>query len=124
MKQMPNAVLDLVEGIERLCEVNRQLELEWAPDAVPITVCMSALGRSLAAGSRPTADELRRVFERVEILLARGDDSERDAVATGFLEALVSAVERDASLRWVLDQTGPAARGYIAAWNGFCGVAD
>lgn len=58
----------------------------------------------------------------LEDLLANGTQSDRDAVATGFFEALLGAWDRgfDLEAQWHL--LGTRSRAYCRAWNEFTGV--
>ncbi len=63
-------------------------------------------------------DRRSHLFAAVEDALRYGDDQLKDAVATGFLEALVVQVERngqDSNAVWAL--AGPLAQGYLRAWG-------
>jgi hypothetical protein len=95
---------------------------DWAPDPVPVTVGLGALGNALVRNERDLPDEvLMQVAAHVEEGLAeRGD--ERNAVATGFLEAICHrADEAPSSVERIVRHLGPRAVEYIRAWDAFTG---
>lgn len=123
MQGVPKTVADLARGVESLERVVEELVSEWAPDSPPINASMSEIGSALVEDSDATIEQIKRIFEEVEVILSSGTESEKDAVATGFLEAVVSTFERKGGLtRNVFAHAGPAARAYIDEWNRFHGV--
>jgi len=122
--EVPKAVTALAQGIAALHETIEELVEEWQPDPPPINTSMSAIGRSFVEKANPTSEQAAQVFERIEVLLREGTEYEKDAIATGFLEAVVSAIDRNPTSRWILDQAGPAAKAYIDEWNRFCGHVE
>lgn len=114
MRELAAEITALRRAIEELVE-------EWQPDPPPINTSMSALGRAFVEDSKVTPNQAARLFERVEIVLRNGTESEKDAIATGFLEAVVSAIDRNPRARWMLSKAGPAAKTYIDEWDRFCG---
>ena len=121
MVEMPNAVRELVQGSQVLERALRALSEEFAPDPLPINTSMSVVGRAFVEEAEPTAEQCVDLFHRVEQIFEAGTESEKDAVATGFLEAVVTAVERTPEAGWILDHAGPAARRYIEEWNRWSG---
>lgn len=124
MAKIPQSVLDLASGIGALQRTLDALVEEWKPEPPPINTSMSAIGRALIERANPSSEELSRVFGQVEAVLQDGTESEKDAVATGFLEAVLSEVDRTPERRWILDHAGPRARAYIEEWNRFCGITE
>lgn len=121
---LPRLARDFAAGVPAFQSAVAILETEWAPAEPPVTVSMSELGRALAegAGEYFSVDEVAEVFRRAEQILTRGVDSERNAVATGFLEAVVATIDKAPDHRWILDHAGPASREYLEAWDRFCGL--
>lgn len=119
-QNVPNVVREFARGIPELQRVVERSAEEWLPDTVPATVLLAELGRTFVDNATPRLATW--VFERVENVLRDGTSPQKDAIATGFLEGVVSAVDRDAAAGWVLAKAGPAAKAYIEAWNRFCGV--
>ncbi|WP_405427536.1 hypothetical protein [Micromonospora sp. NBC_00617] len=68
------------------------------------------------------ASERVAFFGILDAVLADGDQSERDAVATGFLESMMAAADRGFDLRRVWHELGPRAQRYCRDWNAFTGV--
>ena len=64
----------------------------------------------------PTAVE--QLFEMVELHLACGDEPTETAVATGFLEAVVSRGDA------MLSHFGPKARQFVSEWNESLGIVS
>jgi hypothetical protein len=121
---LPRLAADLAAGCSLFSEIIELLEDEWAPEAPPVTVSMSELGRALIerAGTGFSLEDIAEIFRRVEHIMECGAEAERDALATGFLEAIAAAIDRSPQSRWVLEYAGPGAREYLAAWDQFCGV--
>jgi hypothetical protein len=90
---------------------------------LPLIVRLGGVGRAFAAhAAELTPDQLRRVGALIERILATGSRQDRDAMATGFLEALLAAWDRGFDLRSVWPMLGPESRAYCLAWNSFSGV--
>lgn len=91
------------------------------PDPETPILWMGAAG-SAVAKSMDTLDEetLHRIFDLAERLLATGSQSLKNGVATGFLEALASAVSsgRIDGPR-LAGFLGPKSRAYLDAWDQF-----
>lgn len=117
----PTVVQNLVHAIPVLQSILNELIEDWRPEPLPITVCLGDLGRALVEHNDIPPEQVSQVFERVEATLRDGTESEKDAIATGFLEAVVTATDKEPPSRWVLAHAGPEARAYILAWNKFCG---
>ena len=120
---LPKTIVALAGGRPSLEDAVESLVAEWSPDPVPITVAMSELGRAMIESAEQLGHaEIRRILANVEQLLETGGEAEKDAAATGFLEAVAAAVDTDPSKRWVLAMAGQRARAYLKAWDEFCGV--
>lgn len=123
MGGVPKSAIFIVEGVERLRETLRQLEEEWAPGSVPLTVAMSDLGRAFVEEvAALSLGELKQVLDRVEVNLRSGSESEKDALATGFLEAVASVLDRHPDRRWILEYAGEETCQYLKEWDNFCGL--
>lgn len=122
---LPKLVNALATGFRGFGSAIELLEAEWGSEEAPITVSMSELGRAVVreAGDDFSEDDIAEIFRRVERILRRGADEEKDAVATGFLEAIAAAIDRSPERRWILDYAGPEASEYLAAWDRFCGLS-
>jgi hypothetical protein len=84
---------------------------------------LSAIGRHVAEHADAFAEpDLRTVFERVERMLVVGTEIEKDAAATGFLEAVASVVDEVPERRWLLSLAGAASNEYLRSWDAFCEV--
>lgn len=124
MTGAPKAVMDIASLHEAFRGIVDALIDEWEPEGVPINTAMSALGRAFVENASPSPEDATRVFGQVDAILQHGTSAEKDAVTTGFLEALVSAIDRKPEQRWLLDAAGPEARAYVDEWNRFCGVRN
>ena len=123
MRELPKFVEALVTGRPSLQEVFDSVVDEWSPDPPPVTTAMSALGTAaVRTAERLGGAEVQRLFDQIDQLLALGTQEEKDAVATGFLEAVANAVDRDPEKRWVRAMAGPRAQDYLNAWDEFCGL--
>jgi hypothetical protein len=123
------AVSDVLAAADR-AEVERWRswstpEDDTAPeeDELPLTLRLGHLGHAFAEHSVELTPEQRRAFLRiVERLVATGSQDDRNAVATGLLEALLSAYDEGFDLRSIWADVGPESRAYCLAWNEFTGV--
>lgn len=120
--------IDLSACVEFLAKCNpilgkarEEVEHEWQPDLPPPTLTASRMARALLA-DHVADEELLRVADCVEELLAVGTNEAKDVVATGFLEAVVAAadVNSPTAIRLVR-LLGPSAREYCRAWVAFSG---
>jgi hypothetical protein len=92
-------------------------------DDLPLTIRLAYLARAFAENIAELSPEQRRhVLEALERVLASGSDYDRDAVATGFFEALLGAWDRGFDLRPVWEFMGPRSRAHCLGWNRFAGV--
>ncbi|MGJ7905773.1 hypothetical protein ACOQFL_04765 [Actinopolyspora sp. H202] len=91
----------------------------------PVLLRLAELGSSFAArANRMSAWQRERLLGRLEEVLVSGTEHEQDAVATGFLEALVTAYDHgDFDLATVWHELGEESRHYIKIWNTRTGVA-
>ncbi|MGF1469623.1 MAG: hypothetical protein ACFCGT_26165 [Sandaracinaceae bacterium] len=113
--------MELAGEIDALRAALADVAREWEPEEPPLTLSMSKIGRAVAEERVPSG-EVARVFAEVERVLREGSARERDAVATGFLEAVVAVVDESPRAEWLLAHAGPLARAYIDQWNEFWGV--
>ncbi|MFY1679242.1 DUF7674 family protein [Streptomyces sp. WMMC905] len=92
-------------------------------DVPPITVRLGSLGTAFAQRSAElTPEQSGRVLRILEDVLTSGSETDRNAVATGFVEALLNAWDPGHDLRAVWRLAGPRTREYCRAWNEFTGV--
>jgi hypothetical protein len=105
-------------------EVLDRLEQEWSPESPPAIVAAGAVARAFCSSlTALTPSEIASVGECVEMLLTTGDEDTKDAVATGFLEALLSQASRGGiDLQKVVWMLGPESTKYCIAWDKFSGV--
>ncbi|HEU4578516.1 MAG TPA: hypothetical protein VFS67_09690 [Polyangiaceae bacterium] len=120
---IPQLVVDVVSGIAAFEPLLAAIEAEWQPDPAPPTTSLADVGRELVE----RIDEIGRdnaalVFQRIEHVLSQGSERDKDAVATGFLEAVVGAIDRAPEREWVLQLAGPHSRDYVTAWDRFNGI--
>ncbi|WP_146247331.1 hypothetical protein [Micromonospora arborensis] len=96
---------------------------EEGAEAPPLLLRLSHLGEVLAERVDDVPESDRRAFFRIlDGVLADGDQSEKDAVATGFLESMMAAGDRGFDLRGVWHELGPRSQQYCRDWNAFTGV--
>ncbi|MEU6353638.1 hypothetical protein ABZ896_30650 [Streptomyces sp. NPDC047072] len=89
----------------------------------PLTVRLSVLGAAYGKHAAEfSPDQVRRLFGLVERVMTEGTDEEGTAVATGFLEAVLSAWDEGLDLAAVWEHVGPRSREYCRGWNDFTGV--
>lgn len=123
MGNIPQQAASLVDGYSSFDSTLAALVDEWKPDPVPLTTAMGDLGRALAEqADRLGSEHVRSILERLEGILADGTEEEKNAAATGFLEAMASVIDERPELRWMLDEVGHESKRYLDAWNDFCGA--
>lgn len=94
---------------------------EWLPDDPPLTTLFGAVGWRIAeAFDSFSAEEIERIFLQIEEGMSCGFEPLVTAVATGLLEAIVSATDRSDGL-WerVLPALGDRSRSHVLAWREF-----
>ncbi|RLK58390.1 DUF7674 family protein [Actinokineospora cianjurensis] len=64
----------------------------------------------------------RKAFRLVEDAVRDGNEEEKNAAATGFLEAILHAWDEGFDLESIWPYVGPESREYCVAWNRFTGV--
>jgi hypothetical protein len=95
MPGIPQLVLDLVSGVAALGPVLVAIEAESAPDLAPLTMALGDVGSELVKRIAEVGESnAAQVFRRVEAVLSHGTEEEKNAVATGFLEGVVSAIDQ------------------------------
>ena len=102
-------------------EARAVLEAEWRPDEPPPTILSSGLAKALVAVAEMAPEsDLSSVFSCVERILSSGNDLAKDVIATGFLEAVVTAADNKNSggLR-LIKLFGPLASSYCNEWKSF-----
>lgn len=118
-----SAVNRLIRTAQHLRIAHERLIDEWSPDAPPLTIVFSNLGRSICRyASILTKTELAELCTVVEDLITRGEENVKNAVATGTLEAMLaesSAGRFDISL--VAGLLGPETKAYCRSWDAFTG---
>jgi hypothetical protein len=129
---------DLIGGIEVL-EAGDQYQVEdWRDDShthddsedahededdLPLTIRLAHLGRAFAENvDRLTGSQRRQVLGVLEHVLVDGSEYDKNAVATGFFEALLGRWDNGFDLRSVWADVGPESRAYCLAWNRFTGI--
>ncbi|MBM4779555.1 MAG: hypothetical protein GQE15_17750 [Archangiaceae bacterium] len=88
-------------------------ELLQRSAALPTSVRLGGVGRLAASGSLAKV-EFSGIVAVIEAALSRGDQATQDAVATGFIEAMVNSGGNASSL-------GPLAQKYCAALEALFG---
>jgi hypothetical protein len=111
---------------DKFLESVQTAESEFAPASPPVTIVMSDLARTtLRCLGGLTAQKRADLFGIIDKGLGEGNDSTKNAIATGFLETLlnqVSTSELEASEVYSLLQ--PMAKEYCLEWNRFCGISS
>lgn len=117
-------VAALLAGCSELLRTEwERVQADWLPDDPPPTVALGALGTSLIGSLNGATDhELSRLASTVEHVLAAGSESAKNAIATGFLEAVLSASGKEPTATRFLGKLGQVARKYCRDWDVFCGV--
>ncbi len=102
--------------------VYRRVAAQSAPDPPPITVVFAFYGRDVARAAARGL-ELASVLNLVESFMQDGAQDVKDAVATGFWEAvLAEASAGRLDFRLIAPHAGPASLAFCRAWDTFTGM--
>src|SRR5687768_584413 len=117
MIEMHDAVNRFVNAATPLQEAYERLVVEWSPEAPPPNIVFSTFGDSLCEHASSIAEStMTEIWIAAEDLLVHGDESVRNAVATGMLEAMVA---KSSSGRFDMSTiarfVGPEAKAYCKA---------
>jgi hypothetical protein len=95
---------------------------DWKPDIPPITTVMSVLGDAIMLNEMEfTEKEYTDIFDRIERLLINGNDSVKNAIATGLLETLLHSSKTEVASNFTIF-IGKRSKEYCIAWDEFTGV--
>ncbi len=122
-----NEILDwqwaMVQGVASLESKWAEVHDEWVPDEPPRTILAGALGEACVVSSESISDgEMERICEVVERVLDAGTEAQKGEAATGFLEGVAAAIDREPEKKRVMNFLGPRAKKYMEDWDDFCGV--
>ena len=127
-----NDTLTLSEAIERIQTLSPSLKtvvdallIEWQPDEPPPTIVLSSIGRHLTSRTTDLDErENLEIWDCVEYLLEHGDEVVKDSVATGLLEAVLSASSANSfDFRSIAGYLGERSKAYCQAWDRFTGCS-
>jgi hypothetical protein len=125
-----SSLIDYESAVSYLANVRPQvaravaeLRDDWAPDTPPSIVTMSTIGRTVASiADAERESDLEQVFSLIERLLVHGDESVKNAIATGLLESLLAAASaKRVDFRRVAPHLGKESRRYCQEWDRFTG---
>ena len=118
-----DTVVSLLIGTSgRLEQTYRTLCEEWLPDSPPTTLVFASLGRSICRGIECDSDEKNaQLWSTVEKAMDKGDEAVKNALATGLLEAVLSAASGGLSITSITRHFGPTTMAYCRAWDEFTG---
>jgi hypothetical protein len=107
-----------------LKQARETLQADWLPDDPPVTIVMGEFAEAVCDHIEELSDSDKEViFKTVEKVLVSGDDEAKNAVATGFLEALQGRASANTfDFSKVTNYLGEEARAYCRAWDKFTGV--
>jgi hypothetical protein len=92
---------------------------EWSPESPPPIVSFAEFARVAYQTLDQPGGATSAVFALIETFLTGDSDDEvKEAVKTGFLEALANMPEAATSRNWV-DRLGPESRTYMEQWDVF-----
>ena len=101
----------------------KSLKAEWSPDVPPVTLVFASLGRAFCENANSVSHaELLDIMSAIEELITMGDTTVKNAVTTGFLEAILSESSSGRfNVNSVSQCFGPATMAYCKAWDEFTG---
>ena len=90
---------------------------------IPI-VGLGRIGSALVQNIESIDEEsVRELFDRTDVLLGCGDEQTETAIATGFLEAIVSHTEESGRSRDSIEKYfGPRSVDYVTKWDADLGI--
>jgi hypothetical protein len=102
----------------------RETASDWEPQEVPPLFLFAEFARRFAASFDLMSErERKRVLQLLEYFLKEGDYTLKEAVRTGFFEALLAESDRGHfDFSQIKNVIGPESRAYCRAWNRFTGV--
>jgi hypothetical protein len=105
-----------------LREAYGTLTSEWLPDSPPPTLVFASLGESLIRNlASVPEDEVIALCATVEDLMTYGNETLKNALSTGFLEAILAAASGGMSIGPLARHFGPSTMAYCKAWDVFTG---
>ncbi|MET8229904.1 hypothetical protein ABZS77_04395 [Micromonospora sp. NPDC005298] len=118
------AISDLLAAEDEIEAVRWREESEPGCD-LPLLLRLTHLAEVFAERVQDlTPQQRRNVLHLVDEVLGSGDQHEADAVATGFLESLMTAADAGFDLRQIWSDLGPRSQAYCRAWDAFLGIAS
>lgn len=112
----------LIEADAAFRAVFDRVKVQSAPDAPPTTVILAFYGRHVAERVGLGAD-MSPVMDVIEDLMMNGNREVKNAVATGFWEAILAEASAGRfDFKSIASHVGPASRAYCKAWDAFTGV--
>jgi hypothetical protein len=117
------AIAALIGTADNLRIAHNQVVADWSPDAPPLTLVFSILGRRLCSHAEATSEqEWKQVFTIVDQLIKVGDESVKDAVTTGMLEAMLAEASAGrCDFSRFARYLGAETKAYCRAWECFTG---
>ena len=117
------AILQLVSTADSIRSEYETVVHEWLPDAPPLTIVFSTIGRGLCCyAPRASGHDLSAIGKIIENIFVYGESPVKNAVATGLLEAVLgeaSAGRFDMEL--LSKHFGPKTMDYCIEWDKFTG---
>lgn len=118
----------LSEGLSRLAHCDPEFAAlyqrmlhEWAPEPPPATIVLGGYAERFAGLRDPTAAGV--VLNVIEDLLQAGEQELKNAVATGFWEALLAHASKGKfDFRSIRPQMGHMSLKFCREWDLFTGV--
>jgi hypothetical protein len=111
----------LVEQSPTLRSAYQETVDYWQPDEPPVTTLFAALGTRIAKAFDNIGPEInRKTFRLIEAAMTSGDDRLVTAMATGLIEGMIGATERQEGL-WprIAPMLGERSRRHAEAWLSF-----
>ncbi|MBV2155628.1 hypothetical protein [Kitasatospora sp. SUK 42] len=111
------------DWVERLFSVDPILGEDDAD--LGITLLLARIGTNFSSNIHSIPRESQReILGIAEEVLESGDEEEKAAIATGFLEEILKAWDEGFDLKSLWEFVGPRSRSFCLDWNEFSGVAS
>jgi hypothetical protein len=116
--ELDNMFIDDFSQIEAVARALAEFNEYWKDSSISRTVLFAEIGKTVSTELLAIDENvLTRVLNRAEQCLRLGDDSLKNDVTTGFLEALWSPKINSEAQKRLLQLLGEQSRRYIVEWT-------
>ena len=119
---LTDATTKLAQSDPAFASIHRRFAEDLAPNDPPMVIVFAFYGRQFAQSVTRGANMVS-ILQLIEDLMQNGTEDVKNAVATGFWEAILAEASAGRfDFRSIIRQAGSASLDYCRAWDGFTGV--